>query len=338
MKGCACGQPVARWGLYDVCHTCLREYLTVLPERPGLRIAEWQREHHQHAHSAVQGNAAPAPRVRLLDAPLDAVTLADTLAWMRECVERNRAGQIVTLNVDLIKITMEHKRFRTIVNNAALSVADGKPLLWAARWTKQHLPARITGTDLVLGAAQQAHAHGETIFFLGAAPGVAAKAAAAVQEQFPGVQIAHYSPPMGTFSAEDNARMVEMIRASGATYLFVALGSPRGQVWLDEHLPQLGVAVCAEIGGVFNFLAGTIKRAPRWMQQSGLEWAYRIGQEPQRLWRRYLVDDLPVFLHMLRQTASPLTTTIEPTSVAPAALTREHDMPGALLESAIGGS
>lgn len=211
-------------------------------------------------------------------------------------------------------------------------------MLWAARWTKQHLPARITGTDLVLGAAQQAQAHGETMFFLGAAPGVAAKAAAAVQDRFPGMQIEHYSPPMGDFSADDNRHMVEMIRASGATYLFVALGSPRGQEWLDDHLPQLGVSCCAEIGGVLNFLAGTVKRAPQWVQNNGLEWAYRIGQEPRRLWRRYIVQDLPIFARMLRRPGATVVSTIEPMLAPSVPLAHERDMPVALFEQAVGGS
>ena len=338
MKRCVCGHPVARWGLYDVCHTCLQEYLAVLPERPGLPIVEWQRECYEQRQVAAQPNTTPAPRVHLLDVPLDAVSLADTLLFMRECVKRKDAHQIVTINVDLIRITEEHEHFRTIVNTAALSVADGKPLLWAARWTKQHLPARITGTDLVLGAAQQAHEHGETMFFLGAAPGVAAKAAAAVQKRFAGVHIAHYSPPMGAFSDADNRHIVELIRASGAKYLFVALGSPRGQVWLDEHLHELDVPVCAEIGGVLNFLAGTVKRAPQWVQNSGLEWAYRIAQEPRRLWRRYIVHDLPVFARMLRRPAATVVNSMDPMPTPPVPLAHERDVPVALLEQAVGGS
>lgn len=336
MKRCVCGQPMARWGLYDVCHTCLHEYLAVLPERPGLPIRDWQRERHARHQSSVAALAAPP--VRLLNTPLDAVTLADTLAFMRGCVARNRPQQIVTLNVDLIRSAQHDAHFRSVVEHAALRVADGKPLQWAARWRKQRLPARITGTDLVLGAAQQAQEHGETIFFLGAAPGVAARAAAALQAQFPGLHVAHYAPPMGTFSPDDNQHMVDLIRQSGATYLFVALGSPRGQTWLDEHLDQLDVPVCAEIGGVLNFLAGSVKRAPRWMQQGGLEWLYRVTQEPRRLWRRYLVDDLPIFVRMLRQPSAPAEGATPPAATPPVQFVGERDVPVALLESAAGGS
>jgi N-acetylglucosaminyldiphosphoundecaprenol N-acetyl-beta-D-mannosaminyltransferase len=273
----------------------------------------------------------------LLNTSLDAVTLADTVELLGKYVDAGQPQQIVTLNVDLIKIAQHNERFRAIVNTAALSVADGTPLLWAARWTGQHLPARITGTDLVLGAAQLAAERGETMFFLGAAPGVAAQAAAVVQQQFPGVRISTYSPPMGRFSADDNRRMVDLIWTSGAKYVFVALGSPRGQIWLDEHLHQFGVPVCAEIGSVFNFLAGTVRRAPQWMQRSGLEWLYRILQEPRRLWRRYILDDLPVFAEMLRQPL-PGTDDARPAQEAAQVLAAyEPEAHDTLLERAVGG-
>ena len=98
--------------------------------------------------------------------------------------------------------------------------------------------------------------------------------------------------------------MVKLIRESGAKYLFVAFGAPKQDVWINEHLAELGVPVCAGIGGVFNFLAGTVKRAPEWTQRIGMEWLYRILQEPRRLWRRYFLEDLPVFVRILMEPVS----------------------------------
>ncbi len=95
--------------------------------------------------------------------------------------------------------------------------------------------------------------------------------------------------------------MVDMIRESRAKYLFVAFGAPKQDIWINDHLQVLGVPVCAGIGGVLNFLAGSVKRAPEWVQQWGLEWLYRIMQEPARLWRRYFLEDLPVFVRMLME-------------------------------------
>jgi N-acetylglucosaminyldiphosphoundecaprenol N-acetyl-beta-D-mannosaminyltransferase len=112
---------------------------------------------------------------------------------------------------------------------------------------------------------------------------------------------------MGPFSDEENDKMVRLIRESGAKYLFVAFGAPKQDVWINQHLSQLGVPVCAGIGGVLNFLAGSIKRAPEWAQSMGMEWLYRIIQEPARLWRRYFLEDLPVFVRMLMEPVAETT-------------------------------
>jgi N-acetylglucosaminyldiphosphoundecaprenol N-acetyl-beta-D-mannosaminyltransferase len=326
-----------------VCNTCLRDYLSALPHRPGFSVEDFQRERQQWQQAAAaQTMVVPATqRVRLLDIPLDPVTLEETLALVERYVAANEPHQIVTLNIDLVKIAQDDERFRSIVHNAELSIADGKPLLWAARWTGQRLPTRITGTDLVLGAAQLAATRGETIFFLGAAEGVATKAASVIQATYPNLAISCYSPPMRAFSDEDNRHIIDMIRTSGAKYLFVALGSPRGQTWIQEHSHELGVPVCAEIGGVFNFLAGTVKRAPGWMQRCGMEWFYRVTQEPARLWRRYFLQDFPVFLQMLREPvagSAGSTTRLAPQPQPTPIIVREYEPQVGGLEQAVGGS
>jgi len=230
---------------------------------------------------------------------LDPVTLSEVMATVERWVDSDRPHQIVTVNVDFVRIAQQNKHFRQIVNTADLSVADGKPLLWAARWTGQHLPERITGMDLVLGAAELATRRHEPMFLLGAADGIAAQAAEVLQTRYPGLEVHTYSPPFGPFSDDENVRIIQMIRASGAKYLFVAFGAPKQDTWIHEHLHELGVPVCVGIGGVLNFFAGAVKRAPTWMQQCGMEWLHRVVQEPRRLWRRYIVEDLPVFLNML---------------------------------------
>jgi exopolysaccharide biosynthesis WecB/TagA/CpsF family protein len=331
MKRCECGQSISLLSLFDLCETCLREYLNQLSLRSEFSVAEFQRERRSsrnriaiHAHINLQHH-----RVRLLDTTIDPVTLEQTIRQIEAYVESGQPHQLVTVNVDFVKIAQENERFRQIVNSADLSVADGKPLLWAARWTGQELPARITGMDLVLGVAELAVKRDETMFLLGAAEGVAAKAAAVLRTQYPGLNVAFYSPPIGPFSDEENAHMVKLIRASGAKYLFVAFGAPKQDVWINEHLHELGVPVCAGIGGVLNFLAGVVKRAPAWVQRSGFEWLYRILQEPTRLWRRYFLEDLPVFVRMLMEpVAGPVVTSthiaLPPAAVAPIPLEYEQ--------------
>lgn len=303
MKRCSCGSSVSWFSLFSVCDTCLREYLVELQDRPGYTVEEFQLERQQARQSAAAQTRVSlvAQRVRLLNTSIDPVTYAEAMTEIEQYVESGRPHQLVTVNVDFVRIAQENERFRRIVNTSDLSVADGKPLLWAARWTGQELPARITGMDLVLGCAKLAVERDESLFLLGAAEGVAAKAAAVLRADFPGLKVHFYSPPMGPFSDEENARMVEMIRESGAQYLFVAFGAPKQDVWINQHLHELNVPVCAGIGGVLNFLAGCVKRAPEWVQQSGLEWLYRLLQEPLRLWRRYFLEDLPIFARMLME-------------------------------------
>jgi exopolysaccharide biosynthesis WecB/TagA/CpsF family protein len=291
------------FSFYPVCSDCLRQYLNALPERPGFSITEFRLERrHARQLAAVQMQMLPiSPRVRLLNTVIDPITYGQAIQELERYVESGVPHQIVTVNVDFVRIAQENEDFRRIVNTSDLSVADGKPLLWAARWTGQELPARITGMDLVLGAAELAAGRGESIFLLGAAEGVAAKAAAVLREQYPTLKVHVYSPPMGPFTDAEDARMIALIRASGARFLFVAFGAPKQDVWISEHLHELGIPVCAGIGGVLNFLAGTVKRAPDWIQRAGMEWLYRIMQEPARLWRRYFVEDLPIFTRMLME-------------------------------------
>jgi N-acetylglucosaminyldiphosphoundecaprenol N-acetyl-beta-D-mannosaminyltransferase len=344
MRRCECGAPVGIFSLYPVCQDCLQDYLAELPARPGFTIDEFQFERRQARQAAAaDARVKPVPqRVRLLDTVLDALTLPDVMRLIEEYVDVGIPRQLVTVNVDFVRIAQENHQFRHIVNNSDLSVADGKPLLWAARWTGQELPARITGMDLVLGSAELAARRNESMFLLGAAEGVAAKAANVLRASYPGLEVHSYSPPFGPFSDEENAHMVRLIRESGAKYLFVAFGAPKQDVWINEHLQELGVPVCAGVGGVFNFLAGTVRRAPEWCQRLGFEWLYRVMQEPTRLWRRYFLEDLPVFARMLMEpavTEGGLAPQTMPRWLAPAHATAipDYEMPVVVeLERAVG--
>lgn len=339
MRRCDCGQKITLLSPVDVCPTCLKKYLDELPDRAGFTITEFRVEQqHKRQMAALHTRVAQAPqRVRLLNTTIDPLTLAEAMHEVERYVESGLPHQLVTVNVDFVRIAQENEQFRRILNNSDLSVADGKPLLWAARWTGQELPARITGMDLVLGCAELAERRNEAMFFLGAAEGVAAKAALALRGDYPDLKVHTYSPPMGPFSDEENAKMVSMIRESGAKYLFVAFGAPKQDVWIMEHMHELGVPVCAGVGGIFNFLAGAVQRAPEWMQRSGFEWVYRIMQEPGRLWRRYIVQDLPVFARMMMQ---PVTTTMYSTITAPPlpVATAEYEAQRSSFERFLGGS
>jgi len=245
-------------------------------------------------------------RVELLGTPVDRIPLSEIDDWIINRIASGKPHQIVTANLDFIAIARRRPSFAEVIKNADLVVCDGKPLQWAAQMQGYPIPSRVTGMDLVLHTAKlSAEGRGYRIFLLGAAPGVAERAKAQLEDFFPGLEIAGcYTPPHREFTAEDDAEMIARIRAAGTDALFVALGAPKQDEWIHEHLEELGVPLCAGIGGVFNFLAGVTKRAPDWMQRTGLEWAFRLLQEPQRLWKRYLVNDMPILLELLMHQAA----------------------------------
>jgi N-acetylglucosaminyldiphosphoundecaprenol N-acetyl-beta-D-mannosaminyltransferase len=165
-------------------------------------------------------------------------------------------------------------------------VADGMPLVWAARWLRTPLPERVTGVDLLPALCERAALRGHRVFFLGGAPGVAEEAATRLRQRFPGLQIVGMeSPPYRELTSEERQQQQERIRAARPDLLFVAFGQPKGEFWIAEHCEALGVPVSVQIGASLDFVAGRVLRAPRWLQRLGLEWAYRLWRASRRGWR-----------------------------------------------------
>lgn len=250
-------------------------------------------------------------RVNLLDTWIDKVDLEEAAAQVEAFVQSGTPHQVVTANVDFLRLAAEQRSFRDLINASDLVVADGMPLLWGSRLLGDPLPERVTGVELVRECARLSAAKGYSIFLLGAAPGVADGAAETLRRDYPGVRIAGtYAPPVGPFSDVTEATMLRLIQEAQPDMLFVAFGAPRQDQWIRAHLHELKVPVCMGVGGSFDFLAGRVSRAPLWMQDRGLEWLYRVLQEPTRLWKRYFVDDLPIFLRMMAQGRSSSTTAL----------------------------
>lgn len=237
----------------------------------------------------------PGGGVRIMDTWVDHVTMADAVDHIETLIRECDFSYTVTPNVDhLVKLRCGPE-FRAAYAAADLAVADGVPLVWASRLLGDALPERVNGTDLLVRLAAMASRNDYSVYLLGGAPGTAAAAARLLGEQHEGLRIAGYScPPMGFHQRpETNDPVVEAVAASGADILFVALGAPKQEIWIHEHGGRTGVRHAVGIGGSFALITGHIRRAPRWAQRSGLEWAWRLAHEPKRLWRRYLVDDLP---------------------------------------------
>lgn len=249
-------------------------------------------------------------RIDLGGTLVDRVDRDTAVQRIQRFLDSGTPHHVVTVNLDFLSIAERDPRFRTLINSAHLAVADGMPLVWLSRLHGTTLAERVAGVELVDDICGLVAADGGSVFLLGAAPGVAVTAGERLQERHPGLRIAAYSPPIGAFTRRDQERIVRMIHAARPSALFVALGAPRQDEWIHEHLAELDVPVAMGVGCVLDVLAGVSRRAPGWMQVAGLEWAYRLGREPRRLWRRYIVNDLPVFgrlvLRGVRGSAPPV--------------------------------
>jgi N-acetylglucosaminyldiphosphoundecaprenol N-acetyl-beta-D-mannosaminyltransferase len=238
-------------------------------------------------------------RVNLAGVLIDRVGLAVAAERLERFLTTDRPHQVVTVNLDHLSIAQRDAAFHATLNQADLAVADGMPLLWLARLNGQPIPARVTGFDLVAAACRLVQRSGGGVFLLGSTSTVLAAAGARLRQRFPKLRVQTYAPPFGPLSAAENVRILAAVRGARPDCLFVALGAPRQELWIREQLANLEVPVVIGVGCVLDHLAGQVKRAPGWMQRLGLEWGFRLGQEPRRLWRRYLVDDLPLLARLL---------------------------------------
>lgn len=239
---------------------------------------------------------APARgRIDLAGVLLDQVDLPAAVRRIRSFLDAGGSHQICTVNLDFVSIAQRDPAFRETINQADLAVADGMPLVWVSRLRGQPLAQRVTGVELVDQSCRIAAETGRGLFLLGAAPGVAEAAAVTLEERYPGLRVADvYAPPFGPMTRAEDERIIQRVNDAAPGFLFVALGAPRQDLWIRSHEGRLHVPVAMGVGCVLDLLAGVTRRAPQWMQGSGLEWAYRLVQEPSRLWRRYILDDLPM--------------------------------------------
>jgi exopolysaccharide biosynthesis WecB/TagA/CpsF family protein len=241
-------------------------------------------------------------RIDLGGVLIDRVNLRSATDRVRDFLRSGKSNQIVTVNLDFVAISRREPAFKDTLNGADLAVADGMPLVWVSQMGEEPLPQRLTGVELVDECCQIAVDTESSIFLLGAAPGVADVAADRLRERFPGLRIVGvYAPPFGPLTTEENERIIETINAARPDFLFVALGAPQQDVWIRANRDRLDVPVSMGVGCVLDLLAGVVSRAPAWMQHAGLEWLFRLLQEPARLWRRYILDDLPVLAWLIKQ-------------------------------------
>ncbi len=242
--------------------------------------------------------AESRPQARILDIAFDRVSKADLLDRVKGFIEENRPHQIVTANLQFMSLARKSPAFTRVLNRADLVTADGMPLYWMSRLLGAPIPDRITGHELLQVCASLAAEKGYSIFLLGGPPGVAAEAAELLAKQHPGLRImgTHHGKFLDGGDAENQEELLSLIREFRPQFLFLALGCPKQDFWIHNHMQAAGVPVCAGIGGTLDVLTGRLSRAPSWMQRYGLEWLYRLQQEPRRLWRRYILEGFPTAL------------------------------------------
>jgi len=234
------------------------------------------------------------------------VSLEEVLRTTASFIEGKRPRYVVTPNVDFLMRARRDPEFQQVLNNADLCLCDSVPIFLASKLLGSPLEATIAGSDLFPALCDLAASNGYRVFFLGAAPGVAAKAADVLKDRYPGLQVVGvYSPPMG-FSGDqrESEEIIGLIRNAAPDILFVGLGSPKQEFLIHRYKAQLKVPVSIGVGAAFDFTSGALKRAPVSLQRVGLEWLFRLCQEPRRLWKRYLFRDAPfvaiVFLEWIR--------------------------------------
>ena len=228
--------------------------------------------------------------VYILGVRVDDVTTTETLALLEEYVQTGEFHQVVTVNPEFVMTAQQNAEFRVTINKSDLALPDGAGLIWAARILGQPLRERVTGSDTVPLIAALAAQKGYRIYLLGAAPGVAERAADVLKRDNPGLVVA------GTYAGsprpEEEDDIIARIKQASPDLLFVAYGAPSQDLWISRNKARLNVPVCMGVGGTLDFIAGVTPRAPVWMRRYGIEWLYRLMRQPWR-WRR--MRRLPIF-------------------------------------------
>ena len=204
------------------------------------------------------------------------------LQWQRP------APFVVTPNVDHVLRLLDSPELMRLYQEASFSLADGMPIVWLSKLIGKSLPERVTGADLLPALCERVSMQSGSVFLMGGPPGAADLAATRLSKRYPGLKVSSYCPPLGFESdASENENIIAMINQQRPVILFVGVGSPKQELWIARYRHQLQVGVCLGVGAAIEFEAGTLSRAPRWMQRSGSEWVYRLVKDPRRLARRY---------------------------------------------------
>lgn len=229
-------------------------------------------------------------RYPILNTYVNALSMAETVKQVEVYIQKRQPVQHVVINASKVNLMEDDERLREIVNSCPLINADGASIVWAAKKLGVPLQERVTGIDLFHELVKLAAQRGYRIYLFGAKQEVVQQVKQILEENYPSLQIVGWRN--GYFTTEDEPEIIADMRRSQADMLFVAFSSPKKEYWVNKYLNDIGIPFVMGVGGTFDVVAGVTKRAPKWMQEHGLEWFYRFIQEPRRMWRRYIIGNL----------------------------------------------
>ena len=237
-------------------------------------------------------------RYPILNTYVNAMSMDETVDAVEEMIERRVPVQHVVINALKVNLMRKDENLRKIVNECPLINADGASIVLAAKMLKIPLKERVAGFDLFVRLVEEASDKNYKIYLFGAREEVVKKVKAIFERKYPTLQIVGYRN--GYFTEADEPEIVKNMAESGADMMFVAFSSPKKEYWIRLYLKELNIPFVMGVGGSFDVIAGTTKRAPLWMQKCGMEWFYRFIQEPGRLWKRYLVGNVSFMIYVLQ--------------------------------------
>jgi len=244
-------------------------------------------------------------RVRFGSVWIDSLTFAEALDEIERLIEKRKGGAVFTPNVDHVVTAETNVAFREAYARADLSLVDGQPLVWASRFLGAALPEKISGSDLVEPLMVRAGLRGWRVFLVGGSKGSARAAAERFAGAYGAAIVGIEDGPIGLEHAPRDEALLTRIADAQPHLVLVALGAPKQELWIDAHRERLAPAVAVGVGATLDFVAGAVRRAPRWLRSAGLEWLYRLLHEPRRLARRYLWNDPKILAILLRTWRSP---------------------------------
>jgi len=241
-------------------------------------------------------------RIDLMGCAIDNLSMEETLQTIEGFIQDGRPHQHVVVNVDKLVKASRDAELRKIINDCALINVDGMPVVWASRLLGKPLKERVAGVDLFEALMRRAGEKGWRVFLLGAKEEVVSKVASTYQRKYPRLVLAGYRNGYWKGEAEER-QVVEQIRDARPDLLFVAISSPKKEQFLGRYQADMKIPFAMGVGGTFDVAIGHVKRAPVWMQKSGLEWFYRFLQEPRRMYRRYFIEDMAFVWLLIKEAA-----------------------------------